>query len=44
MNVRKFSLPEIFFGRGSLEYAGGCARILGAEKVFSDYNGFGGRW
>lgn len=34
MNVRKFSLPEVFFGRGSLEYAGGCARILGAEKVF----------
>lgn len=34
MTVRKFSLPEIFFGRESLKYAGGCARILGAEKVF----------
>ncbi len=34
MTVRKFSLPEIFFGRESLKYAGGCARILGAERVF----------
>lgn len=34
MNVRKFSIPEIFFGRGSLKYAGVCARCLGAAKVF----------
>jgi hypothetical protein len=34
MTVRKFSLPQIFFGRESLKYAGKCARILGAEKVF----------
>ncbi|MFP4307252.1 MAG: iron-containing alcohol dehydrogenase [Desulfococcaceae bacterium] len=34
LNVRKFSIPEIFFGRGSLQYAGVCARRLGAEKVF----------
>lgn len=34
LSVRKFSLPEIFFGRGSLQYAGVCARRLGAEKVF----------
>lgn len=34
MHVLKFSIPEIIFGRGSLEYAGLCARRLGAEKVF----------
>jgi len=34
VNVRKFSVPEIFFGRGSLKYAGLCAKRLGAEKVF----------
>lgn len=34
MQVRKFSIPEIIFGRGSLEYVGLCARRLGAEKVF----------
>jgi len=34
INVRKFSLPEIFFGRGSLQYVGVCARRLGAEKIF----------
>ncbi len=34
MEVRKFSIPEIIFGRGSLEYVGLCARRLGAEKVF----------
>lgn len=34
LSVRKFSIPEIFFGRGSLQYAGVCARRLGAEKVF----------
>lgn len=34
MDVRKFSIPEIFFGRDSLQYSGVCARRLGAEKVF----------
>ena len=34
LNVRKFSVPEIFFGRGSLRYAGLCAKRLGAEKIF----------
>jgi alcohol dehydrogenase len=34
VQVLKFSIPEIIFGRGSLEYAGLCARRLGAEKVF----------
>lgn len=34
MKVLKFSIPEIFFGRGSLAYAGMCARNLGARKVF----------
>ncbi|MFZ2445828.1 MAG: iron-containing alcohol dehydrogenase [Syntrophobacteraceae bacterium] len=34
MDVRKFSIPEVIFGRGSMEYAGLCARRLGAEKVF----------
>lgn len=34
MEVRKFSIPEIIFGRGSLRYVGLCARRLGAEKVF----------
>lgn len=34
MNVRKFSIPEILFGQGSLKYAALCARRLGAEKVF----------
>ncbi|NLI80814.1 MAG: iron-containing alcohol dehydrogenase [Deltaproteobacteria bacterium] len=33
MDVRKFSIPEIIFGRGSLQYVGLCARRLGAEKV-----------
>jgi len=33
MEVRKFSIPEIIFGRGSLRYTGLCARRLGAEKV-----------
>lgn len=33
-NVRKFSIPEILFGRGSLGFAGLCARRLGAEKIF----------
>jgi alcohol dehydrogenase len=34
MEVLKFSIPEIIFGRGSLRYTGLCARRLGAEKVF----------
>lgn len=34
MSVRKFSIPEIIFGRGSLKYVGGCARRLGADKIF----------
>jgi alcohol dehydrogenase len=34
VEVRKFCIPEIIFGQGSLRYAGRCARRLGAEKVF----------
>ncbi len=34
MDVRKLSIPEILFGRGSLTYAALCAKRLGAEKVF----------
>ena len=34
MDVRKFSVPEIILGRGSLKYAAMCARRLGAQKVF----------
>lgn len=34
LNVRKFSLPEIFFGRESLKFAGLCAKRLGGEKIF----------
>jgi len=34
MSVLKFSVPEIFFGRGSLKYSSVCARRLGAEKIF----------
>jgi alcohol dehydrogenase len=34
MDVRKFSVPEILYGRGSLKYAALCAKRLGAEKVF----------
>ncbi len=33
MDVSKFSIPEIIFGRGSVQYVGLCARRLGAEKV-----------
>lgn len=32
--ILKFSIPEIFFGRKSLKYAGMCARRMGAEKIF----------
>lgn len=34
MEVRKFSIPEVIFGRGGLRYVGLCARRLGGEKVF----------
>ncbi len=34
MNVRKFSIPEILFGQGSLKYAALCAKRLGGEKIF----------
>ena len=34
MDVRKFSVPEIILGRGSLTYAAMCAKRLGAQKVF----------
>lgn len=34
MDVTKFAIPEIIFGRGSLNYAGQCALRLGAKKVF----------
>lgn len=33
MDVYKFTVPEIIFGRGSLKYAGICARQLGASKI-----------
>jgi len=34
MDVTKFAIPEIIFGRGSLNHAGQCALRLGAKKVF----------
>ncbi len=34
MNISKFAIPEIIFGRDSLNYAGQCARSLGAKKAF----------
>lgn len=34
MDITKFAIPEIIFGRGSLNYAGQCALRLGARKVF----------
>ncbi len=34
MEIKKFAIPEIIFGRGSLQYVGLCARRLGAEKAF----------
>jgi alcohol dehydrogenase len=34
MEVKKFSVPEILFGPGSLKYAALCAKRLGAERVF----------
>ena len=34
MDIFKFGMPEVIFGRGSLKYAGVCAKLLGASKVF----------
>ena len=34
MDIRKFSLPEIIFGHGSMHYTGSYALQLGAKKVF----------
>ncbi len=34
MDVTKFAIPEIIFGRGSLNHVGQCALRLGAKKVF----------
>ena len=34
MDVRKFSIPEILFGVGSLKYAALCAKRLGGDHVF----------
>lgn len=34
MDIRKFSLPEIIFGHGSMDYTGSYALQLGAKKVF----------
>lgn len=34
MDIRKFSLPEIIFGHGSMRYTGVYARQLGGKKIF----------
>jgi alcohol dehydrogenase class IV len=34
MGIYKFTIPEIIFGRGSFDYAGVCAKQLGASKIF----------
>lgn len=34
MDIRKFSLPEIIFGHGSIRYAGSYALQLGGKRVF----------
>ncbi|MFU2207141.1 iron-containing alcohol dehydrogenase [Solidesulfovibrio sp. C21] len=34
MAIHKFTIPEIIFGRGSFDYAGVCAKQLGASKIF----------
>ncbi len=34
METTKFAIPEIIFGRGSIQYAGQCALRHGAKKVF----------
>ncbi|MEJ5299462.1 MAG: iron-containing alcohol dehydrogenase [Thermodesulforhabdaceae bacterium] len=32
--ITKFAIPEIIFGRGSMEYTALCAKRLGAERAF----------
>ncbi|QLA15704.1 iron-containing alcohol dehydrogenase [Desulfolutivibrio sulfoxidireducens] len=34
MDIFKFAIPELIFGRGSLKYAGIFAKRLGASKIF----------
>jgi alcohol dehydrogenase len=34
MDITKFAIPEIIFGRGCLNHVGQCALRLGAKKVF----------
>lgn len=34
MDIFKFAIPELIFGRGSLQYASICAKRLGASKIF----------
>lgn len=34
MSTYKFAIPEIIFGRGSLDFVGVCSRRLGASKLF----------
>lgn len=34
MAISKFAVPEMIFGYGSLDYAGICAKRLGASKLF----------
>lgn len=34
MRVTKFAIPEIIFGRGSVQHLAACARSLGAKTVF----------
>lgn len=33
MNVTKFAIPEIIFGRGSIVHVAHCAKLLGAKRV-----------
>lgn len=34
IRVTKFAIPEIIFGRGSVQHLTACARSLGAKKIF----------
>ncbi len=34
MDIFKFAIPEIIFGRGSMKYAAVCAKRLGGSKIF----------
>jgi alcohol dehydrogenase class IV len=34
VDIFKFAIPELIFGRGSLQYASICAKRLGASKIF----------